>query len=200
MTPALDHPARDPLGLLAQWLPANDDPERPAVTLATVDADGAPDARTVLLSEADRDGVYFHTDAASRKVAQLTAHPTVALVARWSEPLRQLVVRGVAERADETETGPGLRAPVAVPAAAGVGEHAGRRRAAARTTGGPRGTRSPTPTRTSSRRRRGSASWSGRPASRSGRATPTSVSHRQEYRLADGAWTVASPRMTGERP
>ncbi|MBD8060014.1 pyridoxamine 5'-phosphate oxidase family protein [Cellulomonas sp. JH27-2] len=90
--------------LLLDWLPTNDDPERPVVTLATVDEDGAPDARSVLLSELDRKGVYVHTDASSRKVAQLAANPAVAVVARWPERQRQLVVRGVAEPAPASET------------------------------------------------------------------------------------------------
>jgi len=89
--------------LLREWLPANDDPDRPVVTLATVDAAGEPDARTLLLSEFDREGLYVHTDSASRKVGQLTAHPAVAVVARWPEQLRQLVVRGRAEQASPEE-------------------------------------------------------------------------------------------------
>ncbi|WP_426595021.1 pyridoxine/pyridoxamine 5'-phosphate oxidase [Cellulomonas sp. McL0617] len=90
--------------LLQDWLPDNDDPDRPVMTLATVDGSGTPDARSVLLSEYDRAGLYLHTDAASRKVAQLDAHADVALVLRWPEALRQLVVRGVAEPADRLET------------------------------------------------------------------------------------------------
>lgn len=79
--------------LAAEWLPPNDDPERPQVTLSTVDVDGAPDARTVLLSSFDRDGFAFHTDAASRKVEQITARPLVALTVLWPGFTRQLVVR-----------------------------------------------------------------------------------------------------------
>ena len=90
--------------LLQEWLPANEDPARPVMTLATVDPSGAPDARTLLLSEYDRDGFYLHTDASSRKVAQLDARPGAALVLRWPDAMRQLVVRGVAERADRAET------------------------------------------------------------------------------------------------
>jgi len=87
--------------LAAEWLPPNDDPERPQVTLSTVDVDGAPDARTVLLSSFDRDGFAFHTDAASRKVEQITARPLVAMTVLWPGFTRQLVVRGRAETADD---------------------------------------------------------------------------------------------------
>lgn len=98
--PALPEDAR---ALLAEWLPPNDERERPVVTLATLDADGAPDARSVLLSEYDDEGLYVHTDSRSRKTAQMLADPRVAIVARWPELLRQLVVRGVAEPAPVEE-------------------------------------------------------------------------------------------------
>lgn len=90
--------------VLQEWLPTNDDPDRPVMTLATVDRSGAPDARSVLLSEYDRHGLYFHTDAGSRKVTQLADIPQVALVVRPLDAPRQLVVRGVAERAENAET------------------------------------------------------------------------------------------------
>jgi pyridoxamine 5'-phosphate oxidase len=87
--------------LLVEWLPSNDDPDRPQVTLSTVDADGAPDARTVLLSSFDRDGLSFHTDAASRKAEQLAARPLAALTVLWPGFTKQLVVRGRVETADD---------------------------------------------------------------------------------------------------
>ncbi len=71
--------------------------------LATVDPSGLPDVRTVLLSEWDEDGFYFHTDAHSRKVGQLAADGGVALDVLWPGFERQLVVQGRAERADEDE-------------------------------------------------------------------------------------------------
>lgn len=83
--------------LLTSWLPANEHPDRPQITLSTVDAAGEPDARTVLLSEFDDEGFFFNTDAASRKAADIAAHPTVALTVLWPGFTRQLVVRGRAE-------------------------------------------------------------------------------------------------------
>ncbi|WP_210508483.1 pyridoxamine 5'-phosphate oxidase family protein [Naasia sp. SYSU D00057] len=91
------------LRLLADWLPGNDDPERPRMQLATVDASGLPDIRTVLLSEWDETGFFLHTDANSRKVAQLASFPGVALDLLWPGFARQLVVQGRAERADGDE-------------------------------------------------------------------------------------------------
>jgi pyridoxamine 5'-phosphate oxidase len=71
--------------------------------LATLDESGRPDVRTVLLSEWDEDGLFFHTDANSRKVAQLAAHPAAAIDLLWPGLARQLVVQGDAERADAEE-------------------------------------------------------------------------------------------------
>jgi pyridoxamine 5'-phosphate oxidase len=176
--------------LLTEWLPDNDDPERPAVTLATVDELGAPDARTVLLSEFDGDGIYVHTDAGSRKVAQLTARPAVAVVARWAEPLRQLVVRGVAEPADQAETDRAYArrsrylqqlAWVNTPAVADLSPD--ERREAWESFAEAHPELAPP------------SSWVGfliRPTSLTfWTGDPASVSHRREYRLADGVWSVA---------
>lgn len=103
-----DWPA-DPRELLAEWLPSNDDPARPVMTLATV-ADGVPDARILLLTEWDDEGFYFHTDARSRKVAHLAAHPAVALVLHDAARARQLTVQGIAEPAAPEELRRAFRA------------------------------------------------------------------------------------------
>ena len=87
-------PPADPLELARQWLPADSDPDRPRVTLATTGTDGCPDARTVLLSAFDETGFAFHTAAGSRKVAELAAVPKAALVVLWPGTTHQLVVRG----------------------------------------------------------------------------------------------------------
>jgi pyridoxamine 5'-phosphate oxidase len=105
---SVDHAGRDdwpadPWDLLRAWLPANDDPVRPTMTLVTATADGVPDGRTVLLSEYDDDGFYFHTDARSRKLAQVAQNPRVALVLPFFERKRQLTVQGVAEDVDPAE-------------------------------------------------------------------------------------------------
>jgi pyridoxamine 5'-phosphate oxidase len=91
-----DWPA-DPGELLRAWLPSNDDPVRPTMTLATATSDGTPDGRTVLLSEYDDTGFYFHTDSRSRKLDQIAENPRVALVIPFFDQKRQLTVQGVAE-------------------------------------------------------------------------------------------------------
>jgi pyridoxamine 5'-phosphate oxidase len=93
----------DVLAVLSDWLPDNDDPARPLITLATVDAHGRPDARNVLLSEYSAGGFSFHTDSRSRKVADLEANPSAAFAIAWPAELRQLSVQGTVERASSDE-------------------------------------------------------------------------------------------------
>jgi len=93
----------DPWELVREWLPGNDEPDRPQMTLSSVTAEYGADARTVLLTEFDETGFYFHTDAHSRKTAQIAANPRVALTFLWPGFTRQLVVQGLAEVAPAEE-------------------------------------------------------------------------------------------------
>jgi pyridoxamine 5'-phosphate oxidase len=96
-------------GLLTSWLPANDHPDRPQMTLSTVDVDGAPDARTVLLTEFGPEGFYFHTDSRSRKASDIAAHPAVALTILWPGFTRQIEIRGEAASAPAAEVAAAYR-------------------------------------------------------------------------------------------
>jgi pyridoxamine 5'-phosphate oxidase len=73
-------------------------PEPNAVVLATADADGAPDARIVLLKGYDETGFVFVTSYASAKGAQLAVNPRAALVLPWHALHRQVRVAGRVER------------------------------------------------------------------------------------------------------
>jgi pyridoxamine 5'-phosphate oxidase len=89
---------QDPFALFADWLSSArekeiNDPN--AMTLATVDADGMPDARMVLLKDFDADGFVFYTNLESAKGRQLGAAPRAALVFHWKSLRRQVRVRGV---------------------------------------------------------------------------------------------------------
>ena len=75
-----------------------------AMTLATVDAEGSPDARMVLLKGADGAGFRFFTNLESSKGAQLAALPRAALVIYWRELDRQVRVRGAVERLSDAES------------------------------------------------------------------------------------------------
>jgi pyridoxamine 5'-phosphate oxidase len=98
--------ADDPVRLFAAWLEAAtaSEPRDPtAMTLATVDADGLPDARMVLLKGADEAGFVFFTNTESQKGRELAAHPVAALVFHWKSSNRQVRVRGPVERVSGEE-------------------------------------------------------------------------------------------------
>ena len=73
-------------------------PEPNAVVVATADADGAPDARIVLMKGYDAEGFIFGTSYASAKGAQLAVNPHAALVFPWHALQRQVRIAGRVER------------------------------------------------------------------------------------------------------
>lgn len=77
-------------------------PEPNAVVVATADADGAPDARIVLMKGYDATGFVFGTSYASAKGAQLAVNPRAALVFPWHALQRQVRVAGRVERVGDT--------------------------------------------------------------------------------------------------
>lgn len=93
-----------PLDLLERWYAAAlADPrvgEPAAMVVATVDADGVPDARTVLLKGLDARGLVFYTNLGSAKARQLAARPAAAVVLPWHDMHRQVRLRGPAEPVD----------------------------------------------------------------------------------------------------
>ena len=98
--------ADDPIRLFAAWLEqaTTAEPRDPtAMTLATVDADGTPNARMVLLKGVDEGGFVFYTNLDSQKGRELGAHPVAALVFHWKSSNRQVRVRGAVERVTEAE-------------------------------------------------------------------------------------------------
>jgi pyridoxamine 5'-phosphate oxidase len=96
----------DPIGQFAAWFAAaeREAPLPEAMTLATVDADGEPDARMVLLKGVDAEGFRFFTNYESAKGAQLNAGAGAALVVYWRELDRQVRVRGTVERLGSAES------------------------------------------------------------------------------------------------
>ncbi len=96
----------DPIAQFADWLAEahKTEPNDPnAVTVATVDDDGLPDARMVLLKGVDERGFVFYTNTHSAKGGQLAAHPKACLLFHWKSLRRQVRVRGVVEGATEAE-------------------------------------------------------------------------------------------------
>ncbi|MCV2394076.1 pyridoxamine 5'-phosphate oxidase [Actinotalea sp. M2MS4P-6] len=87
----------DPVAQLRRWLDDAQDAglvEPNAMVLATVDADGAPAARTVLCKGIDERGLVFYTQVRSAKGRQLAVHPEAAAVFVWHAMDRQAIVRG----------------------------------------------------------------------------------------------------------
>ena len=98
--------ADEPLALFAAWLKdatAAEPRDPTAMTLATVDADGLPNARMVLLKGADERGFVFYTNMDSQKGRELDACPKAALVFHWKSLNRQVRLRGPVERVTEAE-------------------------------------------------------------------------------------------------
>lgn len=96
----------DPLAQFDAWFERAraEAPLPEAVTLATVDAAGAPDARMVLLKGVDREGFRFFTNYESTKAGQLAHAGRAALVAYWRELDRQVRARGTVERLGDAES------------------------------------------------------------------------------------------------
>jgi pyridoxamine 5'-phosphate oxidase len=78
-------------------------PEPNAMVVATADADGAPDARVVLMKGYDASGFVFGTNYASAKGAQLAVNPRAALVFPWHPLERQVRVTGEVRPVDDDE-------------------------------------------------------------------------------------------------
>ena len=96
----------DPLALFAEWLAkaSEKEPSDPnAMTLATVDAQGMPDARTVLLKGFDEEGFVFYTNLESAKGLELAADPRAALLFHWKSLRRQVRIRGTVLRVSDEE-------------------------------------------------------------------------------------------------
>ena len=95
---ASDVPA-NPLTLFADWFAEakSAEPVDPnAMALATVDADGQPSVRMVLLKDYDERGFVFYTNLESRKGRALAANPVAALLFYWKALGRQIRIEGPA--------------------------------------------------------------------------------------------------------
>jgi pyridoxamine 5'-phosphate oxidase len=98
--------ADDPFSQFADWYELADAEVAlaDAICIATVDPDGLPDARMVLLKGHGGDGFRFYTNLESAKGRQLAATPHAAMVAYWRELDRQVRSRGPVERLDGAES------------------------------------------------------------------------------------------------
>lgn len=97
----------DPIRQFQHWLEqalAAELPEPNAMTLATVDAEGKPSARMVLLKGFDSRGFVFYTNYLSRKGRDLSQTPWAALVFWWAELERQVRIEGQVVKVSDQET------------------------------------------------------------------------------------------------
>jgi pyridoxamine 5'-phosphate oxidase len=98
--------ADEPLRLWQAWFDeaVKSEPRDPnAMSLATVDPDGMPDVRTVLLKGIDQRGFVFYTNTESQKGRELAANPKAGLLFHWKSLNRQVRVRGPVERVTAEE-------------------------------------------------------------------------------------------------
>ena len=115
-TPAIEHPTwltngdpaalAEPLRLFTAWLDEatrSEPADANAMALATVDTDGLPNCRMVLLKGVDERGLVFYTNVDSRKGQELAGNAMAALVFHWKSLQRQVRVRGTVEPVSAAE-------------------------------------------------------------------------------------------------
>ena len=100
------HPKSEPYELFQRWYAEAEakelnDPN--AMALATVDADGQPSVRMVLLKDADPRGFVFYTNYESRKGRQLLETRKAAIVMHWKSLGRQVRAEGAVESVSDEE-------------------------------------------------------------------------------------------------
>ena len=98
--------AEEPLRLFAAWFEqaTRSEPRDPtAMSLATVDADGLPNVRMVLMKGFDERGFVFYTNTDSQKGLELDRDRKAALLFHWKSINRQVRLRGPVERIDDAE-------------------------------------------------------------------------------------------------
>jgi pyridoxamine 5'-phosphate oxidase len=97
LTPGDFTAADEPFALFAEWFAeaqASEPNDPNAMALATVDADGLPDVRMVLMKGYDADGFVFYSHVASQKGNELAATPKAAILFHWKSLRRQVRIRG----------------------------------------------------------------------------------------------------------
>jgi pyridoxamine 5'-phosphate oxidase len=98
--------ADEPFALFEGWLneAIKSEPNDPnAMALATVDPDGLPDVRMVLMKGFDTEGFVFYSHIASQKGRELAANPKAALLFHWKSLRRQVRIRGNVTPVTEAE-------------------------------------------------------------------------------------------------
>ena len=93
----IDGAPDEPLALFAEWIEQAAQagvPEPHAMTISTVDAQGAPRARVLIVKAIDENGWHFAASSASQKGRDLSSHPVAALTFHWPAVVRQVRLVG----------------------------------------------------------------------------------------------------------
>ena len=96
----------EPFALFAEWLKdaeASEINDPNAVALATVDEDGLPNVRMVLLKGFDHQGFVFYTNLESQKGQELLSQKKAAMCFHWKSLRRQIRLRGLVEVVSDVE-------------------------------------------------------------------------------------------------
>lgn len=96
----------DPFEIARKWLAEAEKAEvndPSAIALSTVDSDGMPNARMVLLKSIEADSFVFYTNYGSAKAQEIDATGKAAFVMHWKSLRRQLRVRGTVVRDEGAE-------------------------------------------------------------------------------------------------
>ena len=98
--------AKQPLAQFEQWMEDAIDfglSDPTAMTIATVDADGQPSQRIVLLKQCDQQGFVFYTNLASKKAQDIQHNNKVSLHFPWHGMNRQVKIQGIVEKVSTTD-------------------------------------------------------------------------------------------------
>ena len=98
--------ADEPFALFESWLAeakASEPNDPNGMALSTVDADGLPNVRMVLLNGRGPDGFVFYTNTQSQKGEELAGQPKAAALFHWKSLRRQIRIRGPVSRVDDAE-------------------------------------------------------------------------------------------------
>jgi pyridoxamine 5'-phosphate oxidase len=98
--------AEEPWALFRGWMEearASEPNDPNAMALATVDSEGLPDVRMVLLNGVDETGFVFYTNVESNKGRELLGQPKAAIVLHWKSLRRQVRARGPVAMVSDAE-------------------------------------------------------------------------------------------------
>lgn len=103
----IEHVDADPIVQFRAWFDyakTTDILEPNAMTISTIDKEGFPSSRILLLKEIDDDGFIFYTNYDSHKGQEIAAHPKVALNFLWKALEQQVRIVGTVEKISRERT------------------------------------------------------------------------------------------------